>query len=90
MVDNQELETLSGSGKAVANLSIRIALGQVLTNRVVSLMLADEIDASMDDFRAEKTADVLQMLVERVSQVLLVSHKTVDAPHYVRLGDMND
>ncbi|MWR12203.1 hypothetical protein, partial [Escherichia coli] len=59
-VDGQALDTLSGSGKAVANLSLRIALGQVLTHRVLSLMLADEIDASMDAFRAEKTADVLR------------------------------
>lgn len=86
MIDGQDLDTLSGSGKAVANLSLRIALGQVLTNRVMSIMLADEIDASMDDFRAEKTSDVLRMLEERVSQVLLVSHKQVDAPHHVRLG----
>lgn len=85
-VDGQALDTLSGSGKAVANLSLRIALGQVLTHRVMPLMLADEIDASMDAFRAEKTADVLRMLEERVSQVLLVSHKPVDAPHHVRLG----
>lgn len=85
-VDNQALDTLSGSGKAVANLSLRIALGQVLTNRVISIMLADEIDASMDALRAEKTSGVLRMLEERVSQVLLVSHKPVDAPHHVRLG----
>lgn len=85
-VDDQNLDTLSGSGKACANLALRIALGQVLTNRVFSIMLADEIDASMDEFRSEQTADVLRMLEERVSQVLLVSHKPVDAPHHVRLG----
>lgn len=89
-VDDQNLDTLSGSGKACANLALRIALGQVLTNRVFSIMLADEIDASMDEFRSEQTADVLRMLEERVSQVLLVSHKPVDAPHHVRLGDFSD
>lgn len=89
-VDNQDLDTLSGSGKACANLSLRIALGQVLTNRVISIMLADEIDDSMDDFRAEQTSGVLRMLEERVSQVLLVSHKQVDAPHHVRLGGFSD
>lgn len=89
-VDDQSLDTLSGSGKACANLALRIALGQVLTNRVFSIMLADEIDASMDEFRSEQTADVLRMLEERVSQVLLVSHKPVDAPHHVRLGGFSD
>jgi hypothetical protein len=32
-VDGQALDTLSGSGKAVANLALRLGLGQVLTNR---------------------------------------------------------
>ena len=52
MVDGQRLETLSGSGKACANLALRIGLGQVLTNKVVSLFIGDEIDASMDAERA--------------------------------------
>lgn len=86
LVDTQDLNTLSGSGKACANLSLRIALGQVLTNRIISMMFADEIDASMDDFRAEQTADVLSMLEQRVSQVILVSHKDVVAPNNIRLG----
>lgn len=90
MVDRQELETLSGSGKAIANLAIRIALGQVLTNRVISILLADEIDASMDAFRAEKTSNVLRILEENISQVLLVSHKPVEATHHVRLGGFSD
>ena len=47
-----DLETLSGSGKACANLALRIGLGQVLTNKVVSLFIGDEIDASMDTERA--------------------------------------
>lgn len=90
IVDNQDLETLSGSGKACANLSLRIALGQVLTNRVISIMFADEIDASMDTFRAEQTANILPVLAERVSQVVLVSHKPIDAPNHVRLGEDSD
>ena len=86
-VDSQRLETLSGSGKACANLALRIALGQVLTNRVISVLLADEIDASMDDFRAEQTSNVLGMLEKSISQVLLVSHKSVEATNHIRLGD---
>jgi len=89
-VDQQNLETLSGSGKAVANLAIRIALGQVLTNKVLSILLADEIDASMDAFRAEKTSNVLRILEDSVSQILLVSHKPIEAPNHIRLGDTSD
>src|SRR5262245_43467351 len=43
-VDGQPLNTLSGSGKAVANLALRNGLGQVLTNNVLSLFVGDEID----------------------------------------------
>jgi len=87
LVDNQPLDTLSGSGKACANLSIRIGLGQVLTNKIISILFADEIDASMDSFRAAKTADVLNTLKDSVSQILLVSHKPVDSENHIRLGD---
>ena len=88
-VDGQPLDTLSGSGKACANLALRIGLGQVLTSGVFSVFLADEIDASMDQFRSEKTAEVLQTLTRFVSQVLLVSHKTPTADYYIELGGMS-
>jgi DNA repair exonuclease SbcCD ATPase subunit len=84
-VDGQKLETLSGSGKAVANIALRIGLGQVLTNRVFSVFMADEIDASMDQTRAEYTAACLAKLTESISQILLVSHKKPEADHYIEL-----
>lgn len=86
VVDRQPLDTLSGSGKACANLALRIALGQVLTNRVFSVLLADEVDASMDDFRAEQTSNVLCMLENTISQVLLVSHKPIESTNRIELG----
>ena len=89
IVDAQRLDTLSGSGKACANLALRIALGQVLTNRVMSVLLADEIDASMDDFRAQKTSDTLYTLEKTISQVLLVSHKYLDVPNVINIGANN-
>lgn len=90
VVDRQDLDTLSGSGKACANLALRIALGQVLTNRVFSVLLADEIDASMDDFRAENTAEVLLTLENSISQVLQVSHKSIEASNHIDLGALSD
>lgn len=84
-VDDQSLATLSGSGKAVANLAIRIGLGQVLTNKVFSVFMADEIDAAMDDVRAQATADCLQNLTSSIHQVIIVSHKTINAQHHIEV-----
>ncbi len=61
-VDGQPINTLSGSGKAVANLALRLGLGQVLTNNQFSVFLGDEIDASMDKDRAEQTSLTLVYL----------------------------
>ncbi|TGT64116.1 SMC family ATPase [Mesorhizobium sp. M2E.F.Ca.ET.166.01.1.1] len=84
-VDNQPINTLSGSGKAVANLALRLGLGQVLTNNVFSVFLGDEIDASMDADRAHNTALTLEYLASRISQILLVSHKYPQADYYIEL-----
>jgi len=86
-VDQQDLDTLSGSGKACANLALRIALGQVLTNKVFSVMMADEIDASMDEFRADETAKVYYTLDKSISQVFLISHKAIEAVNHICLGE---
>lgn len=83
MVDGQALGTLSGSGKACANLALRIGLGQVLTNNVLSLFIGDEIDASMDEDRADFTQGSLQSLVNRISQILIITHKVPTADHVV-------
>lgn len=90
LVDGQQISTLSGSGKAVANLALRLGLGQVLTNNVFSLFMADEIDASMDKDRAENTSQALQTLKSRISQILLVTHKYPQADYYISLGEMNE
>lgn len=86
MVDGQPLNTLSGSGKAVANLALRLALGQVLTNGVMPFFAGDEIDASMDSDRAENTSETLGALRNRLSQILLVTHKCPPADYYIKLG----
>ena len=83
MVDGQSLRTLSGSGKDITNLAIRIALGQVLTHKVMPLMMFDEIDAAMDDTRAEYTWDCIQKITPRIGQVLLVSHKDLTSTHRI-------
>lgn len=85
-VDGQKLEALSGSAKAVANLALRIGLGQVLTNEVFSVFMGDEIDGSMDDQRAKATAICLRNLTKSIDQVIIVSHKkNIEADHYLEL-----
>jgi DNA repair protein SbcC/Rad50 len=84
-VDSQPLNTLSGSGKAVANLAVRLGLGQVLTNRVFSLFMGDEVDAAMDQSRAESSAACFRSLTQSIEQIIIVSHKTPEADHYIKL-----
>lgn len=90
LVDDQSIDTLSGSGKAVANLALRLGLGQVLTNNVLSLFMGDEIDASMDKDRAENTTNTLQTLRRKISQIVLVTHKYPLADYYVSLGERHE
>lgn len=84
-VDGKSIDGMSGAEKAAANLALRIGLGQVLTHRVFSTFMADEIDASMDDERAQFTAQCLRNLTSSISQIILVSHKEPDTDHYIRL-----
>jgi DNA repair exonuclease SbcCD ATPase subunit len=59
----------------------------VLVSGVMSVFLGDEIDGSMDSFRAEETALTLRNLVNTVSQILVVSHKNPEADHKIILGN---
>jgi DNA repair exonuclease SbcCD ATPase subunit len=85
-VDGQALRTLSGSAKAVANLALRVALGLVLTNRVFSVFMGDEVDEAMDADRAGFTAEAFSALSSTIKQILLVSHKDIDADNEIRVG----
>ena len=84
-VAGQPIHTLSGSEAAVANLALRVGLGQVLTANVFSVFLGDEIDAAMDAERAEYTAQAFRGLSAVLKQVILVSHKNIEADQLVEL-----
>lgn len=84
-VDNQPLQTLSGSGKAVVNLALRVGMGQVLTAKVLSLFIGDEIDGSMDKTRAEATHNTFKRLAEHLDQVILITHKPIAADNIISL-----
>ena len=84
-IDGLPINVLSGSGKAVANLAIRLALGQILTNKMFSVFMADEIDGSMDVDRADYTANALKRLTGLISQVILITHKRPETDHMIEL-----
>jgi DNA repair exonuclease SbcCD ATPase subunit len=84
-VEGQKLETLSGAGESVANLAIRIALGQVLTNKVYSSIQLDEIDGDCDAERSNFIAECLQRLTTQINQIIQVSHKDIKAEHSITL-----
>ena len=86
LVDGQPLRTLSGSGKDIVNLAIRIALGQVLTHKVLPMMCLDEIDQGMDADRARYTQECLQRITPQVGQMLIVSHRPSVSDHVLTLG----
>ena len=90
MVDGQRLNTLSGSAKAVANLSLRIGLGQVLTNNIFSVFIGDEIDAAMDEKRAALTHLSVSKLTGSISQIILITHKVPVADNIIELGKAYD
>jgi len=61
----------------VINIALRIALGQVLTHKVFSVVIGDELDASMDVNRTGLLWQALANLIKSgsVEQVVLVSHE---------------
>lgn len=84
-VDNQPLATLSGSGKSVVNLALRVGLGRVLTSRVLSIFIGDEIDYAMDKERVGATQQTMRGMTEFLSQIILVTHKGIEADHTISL-----
>lgn len=87
LVDGQPLQTLSGSGKSVVNLALRIGLGQVLTARVLPIFLGDEIDKDMDLERAAATHGTLHSLRQFMKQVIIVTHKSeIEADNLVMMS----
>lgn len=76
--DGKEICLLSGGEEAVVNLAIRLALSSVLTRKVFNVFIGDEIDQSMDEERAENTADMLSRLSKsQIEQIILITHKDI-------------
>ena len=75
--DGKRVVLFSGSEEAIINIALRIALGQVLTHKVFSVVIGDELDASMDANRTGLLWQALANLVKSgsIEQVVLVSHE---------------
>lgn len=87
LVDGREISLFSGSEQAMINLALRLGLGQVLTHKAFNVFIGDEIDASMSEERARLTADCLKKISKYIDQIILISHRGIEADHYITLGE---
>jgi len=87
-VNGQSLETLSGGAETVANIALRLALGQVLVRQTFPVFLGDEMDGDQDERRREATLEAMVALKKRVKQLILITHRNVEvADHVIDFGD---
>lgn len=82
---NWDVVSISCFGKAVANLALRLGLGH-LTNKVFSLFIGDEIDASLDVDRAQQTSSAIRGLNQSFLQTVLVTHTYLEEDYCINLG----
>ena len=79
LVNGLPIEALSISGRALGHLSLRMALGQVLTNSIYPVFMADEVDDSMRNERAQSVLDnLVKMLEGSVKQIIMISHRDLE------------
>jgi len=82
-VGRQRIETLSGAGKTVANLALRIAFGQALVAHSFPVFLGDEIDSDLSESRREATLMAMAALKKHLKQIILVTHRDVAIADHV-------
>ncbi len=86
LVDGQSAETLSGAQATAVNLALRLALSQVLVARRLPIFLGDEIDADADDVWAPAIVSAVASMRKHLQQVIIVSHKDVDADQVIEIA----
>ena len=68
---------ISGGEEDLANLTLRLAISQLVADRAgqpLSLLVLDEIFGSLDDERRSHVVDLLRRLRDRFAQVILITH----------------
>jgi len=76
--DDGELKpVISGGEEDVVNLSLRLAISQMIADRAgqsFSLLVLDEVFGSLDDVRRDNVVALLQNLKNRFEQIILITH----------------
>jgi exonuclease SbcC len=68
---------ISGGEEDVSNLALRLAISQMIADRVgqpLSLLVLDEIFGSLDEEHRAAVLDLLRSLADRFPQVILITH----------------
>lgn len=84
-VGRQRIETLSGAGKTVANIALRVAMGLALVSQAFPVFLADEIDGDLDEERREATLMAIAGLRKHLKQIILVTHRSIEVADHVHV-----
>ncbi len=77
MEDEHPKPVISGGEEDVANLALRLAISQTVAERAgqpLSLLVLDEVFASLDVDRREHVMSLLQHLRDRFPQVVVLTH----------------
>ncbi|MBQ7524916.1 MAG: hypothetical protein IJT09_00625 [Abditibacteriota bacterium] len=75
--DGELLPVISGGESDVLNLSLRLGISQMITDRAghpFSLLVLDEIFGSLDDERKANVVDVLRHLRTHFEQIIIITH----------------
>jgi len=78
VLDNGDRKpVISGGEEDIVNLSLRLAISQMITERSgqpFSLLILDEVFGSLDDTRRDNVIGLLHSLEQQFEQVLIISH----------------
>ena len=75
--DGAPKHVISGGEQDVANLSLRLAISQMIAERAgqsFSLLILDEVFGSLDEARRQNVVELLRGLQDRFEQVILITH----------------
>lgn len=75
--EGQRKQVISGGEEDIVNLSLRLALARLITERAgqpMSLLILDEVFASLDAERRHSVMDLLNNLRTWFDQILVISH----------------
>ena len=75
--DGAPKHVISGGEQDVANLSLRLAISQMIAERAgqsFSLLILDEVFGSLDESRRQNVVELLRGLQDRFEQVILITH----------------